>query len=626
MTKTEFKAESKKLLNLMINSIYTNKEIFLRELLSNASDATDKLHFKSLTDSKIKSNFEIKIEVDKENRKLKIIDNGIGMTKKELENNLGTIAKSGSLDFKEKNEKDAANIIGQFGVGFYSAFMVAEKVEVLTKSYEEEKAYLWESEGVEGYTIKESEKSTIGTTITLTLKKDDENYNYSNFLQEYYLTSLVKKYSDYLKYPIKMECEHTRKKENAKEDDKDAFETYKTLDTLNSITPLWDKNKNEVTEQELNDFYKEKFQDFQDPLKTIFYKTEGTATFSSILFIPKAPPFNYYTKEFKKDLKLYCNGVLIMENCTDLLPEYFGFVKGMVDSKDLSLNISREILQKTKQLQVIAKNLEKKVKSELSSWLKNNRTEYEKFFDNFGVSLKYGLYSSYGANKENLKDLVLFKSSFNGNYVTLKEYVSRMKENQNEIYYACGESYEKIKNMPQIEFIKDKGYEVLFFTHEVDEFSIKMLSEYEGKKFKNITSEEVNLETQEEKTKAEETTKQYKDLFTKMQEALKDKVLEVKLSNKLKNSAACLSTKGEISIEMEKVLNAMPNSNKVKSQKILEINENHKIFKKLCELEKNNPEKLKQYSKILYDCAALMEGISPENPVEFLNEVSDIMA
>ena len=627
MSKTEFKAESKRLLNLMINSIYTNKEIFLRELLSNANDALNKLHFKSLTDSKIKSDFSIKIEIDKEKRQLKIIDSGIGMTKEELEKNLGTIAKSGSFDFKEKNEKDAAKIIGQFGVGFYSAFMVAEKVEVLTKQYDSEKAYLWSSEGADGYTIKETEKETTGTTVVLTIKNDDENNNYSEFLEEYMIKMLVKKYSDYLNFPIKMECEHERKKQNAKKDDKEEFEKYKTLDTINSITPIWNKNKNEVGEEELNSFYKEKFKDFQNPKKVIFYKTEGAATFSSILFIPSAPPFNYFTKEFKKDLQLYSNGVLIMENCSDLLPEYFGFVKGMVDSKDLSLNISREILQQTKELKLIAKSLEKKVRSELLNWLEKDRAAYEDFFENFGISLKYGIYSSYGANKETLKDLILFKSSFEEKYVTLKEYVERMKPNQKDIYYACGESYEKIKNMPQTEFAKDKEFEILYFVNEVDEFAIKMLLEYDNKKFKNITSQDVDFETEKEKNEIKEEEKQYENMFKIMKEALKDKVSDVKISNKLKNFAVCLSAKGDISIEMEKVLNAMPSSkNEVKSDKILEINKNHKIFSKLLDLEKNNKELLKSYAKILYTGAALMETIPPENPTEFLDEILKIIS
>ena len=618
MKKIQFKAESKKLLDLMINSIYTNKEIFLRELLSNANDAIDKLHFKSLTDTKIKSDFSIKIEVDKENRKLKIIDEGIGMTRNELENNLGTIAKSGSQDFKKQNEENENNIIGQFGVGFYSAFMVAKEVEVLTKSYEEEKAYLWKSKGTDGFTIEEAKKESIGTTITLTMKDDTENENYSEFLEQYKIISLIKKYSDYLSYPIKMECEHQKPKENKKEGEEQEFETYKTIDTINSITPIWNKNKNELKEEEINDFYKEKFRDFQNPAKTIFYKTEGAATFSSILFIPSATPFNYYTKEFKKDLQLYSHGVLIMENCTDLLPDYFGFVKGMVDSKDLSLNISREILQKTQQLHIISKSLTKKVKNELLNWLKNDRTSYEEFFKNFGISLKYGIYQQYGMHKEELKDLLIFKSSFEDKYVTLKEYVNRMKEDQKDIYYATGESYEKIKNMPQTEFFKDKKFEILYFINEVDEFAIKMLNEYEGKKFQNITSKEVDIESEEEKNKIKEEEKKHENMFTIMKEALKDKVLDVKISNKLKSSAVCLSTAGEISIEMEKVLNAIPNSQKVQSQKILEINKNHKLFKKLCFLEQNDKEKLKEYSKILFVCAALMEGISPENPVDFL--------
>ena len=626
MKKIQFKAESKKLLDLMINSIYTNKEIFLRELLSNANDAIDKLHFKSLTDTKIKSDFSIKIEVDKENRKLKIIDEGIGMTRNELENNLGTIAKSGSQDFKKQNEENENNIIGQFGVGFYSAFMVAKEVEVLTKSYEEEKAYLWKSKGTDGFTIEEAKKESIGTTITLTMKDDTENENYSEFLEQYKIISLIKKYSDYLSYPIKMECEHQKPKENKKEGEEQEFETYKTIDTINSITPIWNKNKNELKEEEINDFYKEKFRDFQNPAKTIFYKTEGAATFSSILFIPSATPFNYYTKEFKKDLQLYSHGVLIMENCTDLLPDYFGFVKGMVDSKDLSLNISREILQKTQQLHIISKSLTKKVKNELLNWLKNDRTSYEEFFKNFGISLKYGIYQQYGMHKEELKDLLIFKSSFEDKYVTLKEYVNRMKEDQKDIYYATGESYEKIKNMPQTEFFKDKKFEILYFINEVDEFAIKMLNEYEGKKFQNITSKEVDIESEEEKNKIKEEEKKNENMFTIMKEALKDKVLDVKISNKLKSSAVCLSTAGEISIEMEKVLNAIPNSQKVQSQKILEINKNHKLFKKLCFLEQNDKEKLKEYSKILFVCAALMEGISPENPVDFLEEISNAIS
>lgn len=626
MEKIQFKAESKKLLDLMINSIYTNKEIFLRELLSNASDAVDKLHFKSLTDTKIKSDFSIKIEVDKENRKLKIIDSGIGMTRNELENNLGTIAKSGSYDFKKQNEKSENNIIGQFGVGFYSAFMVAKEVEVLTKSYEENKAYLWKSKGTDGFTIEETTKENIGTTIILTLKEDTENESYSEFLEQYKIISLIKKYSDYLSYPIKMECEHSKPKEEKKEGQEQEYETYKTIDTINSITPIWNKNKNELKQEEINDFYKEKFRDFQNPAKVIFYKTEGAATFSSILFIPSATPFNYYTKEFKKDLQLYSHGVLIMESCNDLLPDYFGFVKGMVDSKDLSLNISREILQKTQQLQIISKSLTKKVKNELLSWLKSDRNAYEEFFKNFGISIKYGVYQQYGMHKEDLKDLLIFKSSFEDKYVTLKEYISRMKENQKDIYYATGESFEKIKNMPQTEFIKDKGFEILYFINEVDEFAIKMLNEYEGKKFQNITSKEVDIESEEEKNKTKEEEKKHENMFKIMKEALKDKVLDVTISNKLKNSAVCLSTAGEISIEMEKVLNAIPNSQKVQSQKILEINKNHKIFKKLCDLEQNNKEKLKEYANILYTCAALMEGISPENPVNFLEEISNAIS
>ena len=624
LQKKEFKAESKRLLDLMINSIYTNKEIFLRELLSNANDAIDKLHFKSLTDTKIESDYSINIELDKENRIIKIIDSGIGMTKEELENNLGTIAKSGSLDFKEKNEKDN-KIIGQFGVGFYSAFMVAENVKVLSRAYGSGNAYIWESAGVDGYTINEAKRDNIGTTITLKIKKDDENNNYSEFLEEYNIKMLVKKYSDYLSYPIKMQCEHTRKKEGAKPEDKDAYETYKTLDTLNSITPIWNKNKNDLTDEEINDFYRDKFKDFVSPAKVIFYKTEGTVTLSSILFVPGATPFNYYTKEFKKDLQLYSKGVLIMENCNELLPDYFNFIKGMVDSQDISLNISREMLQQSRQLSLISKSLEKKVNSELSTWLKKDRPAYEKFFNNFGVSLKYGIYSSYGANKEKLKDLILFKSSFENKYVTLQEYVSRMKQNQNDIYYACGESCEKINNMPQMEFVKYKGFEVLYFTNDIDEFAIRMMQDYDNKKFKNIASQDLNYGDSDADEKNEDETL-YSNTLNAMKEALKNKVIDVKISNRLKNSAVCLSTTGDISLEMEKVLNAMPNSNKVTSQKILEINKEHKIFKKLCDLEKNDKETLKKYANLLYTQAALMEGIAPENPAEFCIELSNIMA
>lgn len=624
--KTQFKTESKKLLDLMINSIYTHKEIFLRELLSNASDAIDKLHFKSLTDSSIKSDFSIEIKIDKENRILSITDTGIGMTKDELESNLGTIAKSGSLDFKTANKNDALDIIGQFGVGFYSAFMVADKVTVDTKSCESKEASRWTSEGADGYIIEQSDKENLGTTVTLHIKKDSDEENYSEFLDEFTIKRLVKKHSDYLRYPIKMECEHSRKKEDAKDDDENAWETYKTLDTLNSMTPIWKKNKKDLSDEEINQFYKDKFMDFENPAKVIQSKTEGTATYSSMLFIPSVAPFNYYTKDFEKGLQLYSSGVLIMEKCAELLPDYFSFVKGLVDSEDLSLNISRETLQHNRQLKIIAKSLEKKIKNELSNWLKNDRENYEKFFKNFGLQLKYGVYASYGANKDKLKDLLLFKSSKENKLTTIYEYVSRMKETQQEIYYACGDSVEKISRMPQIESIRDTGYEILYLTEDIDEFTIKMLDEYDNKKFKNVASGDINLNTEEQIKENEEKLKKHSNLFDIMKETLKDKVSDVKLSNRLKNGAVCLTTSGEMSIEMEKVLNAMPTDNKVKAQRVLEINGNHAIFKKLCDLEESNQEQLKEYAELLYIQAALIEGISPEDPVDFGNKVSQIMA
>lgn len=624
--KTQFKAESKKLLDLMINSIYTHKEIFLRELLSNASDAIDKLHFKSLTNSSIESDFSIEIKIDKKNRILSISDTGIGMTREELEANLGTIAKSGSLDFKTTNKNDALDIIGQFGVGFYSAFMVADKVTVDTKSYESGEASRWISEGADGYNIEKSDKQNLGTTVTLHIKKDSDDENYSEFLDEFTIKRLVKKHSDYLRYPIKMECEHSRKKEDAKDNDENAWETYKTLDTLNSMTPIWKKNKKDLSDEEINQFYKDKFADFENPAKVIQSRTEGTATYSSMLFIPSIPPFNYYTKDFEKGLQLYSSGVLIMEKCPELLPDYFSFVKGLVDSEDLSLNISRETLQHDRQLKIIAKSLEKKIKNELSNWLKNDRENYEKFFKNFGLQLKYGVYASYGANKDKLKDLLLFKSSNENKLTTISEYVSRMKEKQQEIYYACGDNVEKISRMPQIEFIRDAGYEILYLTDDIDEFTIKMLDEYDKKKFKNVASGDINLDTEEKVKENEEKLKQHSNLFEIMKEALKDKVSDVKLSNRLKNGAVCLTTSGEMSIEMEKVLNSMPTDHKVKAQRVLEINGNHAIFQKLCDLEKTDQDKLKEYAELLYIQAALIEGISPEDPVDFGNKISQIMA
>ena len=627
MEKTQFKAESKRLLDLMINSIYTNKEIFLRELLSNASDAISKLHFKSLTNTKIESSFSVFIEIDKPNRTLSIIDDGIGMNKNELENNLGTIAHSGSLQFKNENsEENKTKIIGQFGVGFYSAFMVAKKVTVETKAFGESEAFVWESTGVDGYTIKPIQKQNVGTKIVLTLKDNTENENYDEFLSEFTIKNLIKKYSDYLEWPIKMQCEHSRRKEGAKEDDKDAFETYKSIDTLNSMTPIWKKDKKSLTDEEINEFYKSKFFDFANPAKTIQFKTEGTATFNAMLFVPSATPFNYYTKEFEKGLQLYSSGVLISEKCSDLLPDYFSFVRGIVDSSDIDLNISRETLQQNRQVITIAKSIEKKIKTELLNWQKNNRDEFEKFFKNFGTQLKYGVYANYGANKDKLQNLLLFYSSETKKNSTLLEYVSRMKPDQKEIYYACGETVSKIENMPQMEFIKGKNFEVLFLTEEIDEFAIKALSEFDGKKFVNITSNELNFENEAEKKANEEIAKQNETLLNFLKEELKNKVSDVKISSRIKNCAVCLTTQGDISMEMEKVLNAMPNNQKVSSQKVLEINRNHKIFNKLRDLEKSNKEQLKLYASLLYNQAALIEGILPENPVEFSNCITKIMA
>lgn len=629
MEKIQFKAESKKLLDLMINSIYTNKEIFLRELLSNASDAIGKLRFKALTDTTIKTpEFQIFIKLDKQNRTISISDNGIGMTKPELEQNLGTIAQSGSLNFKtqNKNKEDAAKIIGQFGVGFYSAFMIAKKVEVETKAWGQNEAFLWESEGVDGYTIKPSQRQDFGTTITLKLRDNNDDEKYDKFLDEFTIKNLVKKYSDYIEYPIKMECEHSQKKEGAKDDDPDAFETVKTIDTLNTMKPIWRKNKNELTSNEVNEFYKSKFFDFTDPAKVIQFKTEGIATYSAMLFIPSNTPFNYYTKEYVKGLQLYSNGVLITEKCSDLLPDYFSFVKGIVDSIDIQLNISRETLQQNKQVQLIAKNIEKKIRTELLNWQKNNRAEYEKFFKNFGTQLKYGIYANYGANKEKLQNLLIFYSSETKSQTTLSEYVTRMKPDQNEIYYAFGETIEKIENMPQMEFVKEKNFEVLFLTEDIDEFAIKALVEFESKKFVNITSNELNFESEAEKKENEETAKQNENLIKILKDELKDKISDVKISGRIKNCAVCLTTEGEISIEMERILNAMPNNQKVQSKKILEINKNHAIFKKLCELEKTDIEKLKLYANLLYSQAALIEGIIPKNCVEFSNKLTEIMA
>lgn len=627
MQTKEFKAESKRLLDMMINSIYTHKEIFLREIISNASDAIDKLYFKSLTDTSVgmkKSDFAINIAIDKENRTLTVSDNGIGMTEEDLENNLGTIANSGSFAFKKDNDLgDDVDIIGQFGVGFYSTFMVAKEVTVVTKAFGSDQAYKWTSDGVEGYTIEECDKPDgVGTTITLKLKDDTDDEKYSTYLDQYQIQSLVKKYSDYIRFPIRMEVEHTHYNEEGKEP-----EVHKAIETLNSMTPIWKKNKSELNDEDYNNFYMEKFGDYEPPVAHIHSKNEGVATYDALLYIPARAPFDYYSKDYEKGLQLYSSGVMIMEKCADLLPDWFSFVKGVVDSEDLSLNISRELLQQDRQLKIIAKNLEKSIKNELAKLLKNDREKYEKFYSVFGLQFKFGIYQSYGAANETLKDLLMFPSSFDGKNVTLKEYVSRMKEDQKEIYYACGETKERIEMLPQLEKIKDKGYEVLYFTQDVDEFAIKVMINYDGKPFKSISDADLDLDTEEEKEEAKKLDEENKDMFTFMQEAIADKVKTVRLSKKLKTHPVCLSSDGSITIEMEKVLNAMPQNdgNKVKAEKALEINPNHPIFEKLKDLYANDKDKLKDYAKLLYDQALLIEGMSIDNPVEFANLVCDLM-
>lgn len=627
MQTKEFKAESKRLLDMMINSIYTHKEIFLREIISNASDAIDKLYFKSLTDTSVgmkKSDFAINIAIDKENRTLTVSDNGIGMTEEDLENNLGTIANSGSFAFKKDNDLgDDVDIIGQFGVGFYSTFMVAKEVTVVTKAFGSDQAYKWTSDGVEGYTIEECDKPDgVGTTITLKLKDDTDDEKYSTYLDQYQIQSLVKKYSDYIRFPIRMEVEHTHYNEEGKEP-----EVHKAIETLNSMTPIWKKNKSELKDEDYNNFYMEKFGDYEPPVAHIHSKNEGVATYDALLYIPARAPFDYYSKDYEKGLQLYSSGVMIMEKCADLLPDWFSFVKGVVDSEDLLLNISRELLQQDRQLKIIAKNLEKSIKNELAKLLKNDREKYEKFYSVFGLQFKFGIYQSYGAANETLKDLLMFPSSFDGKNVTLKEYVSRMKEDQKEIYYACGETKERIEMLPQLEKIKDKGYEVLYFTQDVDEFAIKVMINYDGKPFKSISDADLDLDTEEEKEEAKKLDEENKDMFAFMQEAIADKVKTVRLSKKLKTHPVCLSSDGSITIEMEKVLNAMPQNdgNKVKAEKALEINPNHPIFEKLKDLYANDKDKLKDYAKLLYDQALLIEGMSIDNPVEFANLVCELM-
>ena len=624
--KKQFKAESKKLLDMMIHSIYTNQEIFLRELISNASDALDKLYYKSLTDTKIKikkEDLEIRLIPDKENRTLIIKDNGIGMTCEELENNLGTIAKSGSELFKEnmKNEKNLS-IIGQFGVGFYSAFMVSDKVVVNSKPLDgDSEANTWESEGASGYTISKSDKKDTGTEITLYLKEDTEDNKYSDFLETYTLERLIKKYSDYIPYPVKMMVEETKKDKDDKE------ETVSTDKTLNSMTPIWKKPKSEVTDEDYQDFYTDKFYDYEKPLKVIRSEVEGRTSYQTLLFIPSHAPYNYYSKDYEKGLQLYSKGVLIMDKCSDLLPDYFSFVKGLVDSEDISLNISRETLQENYQIQAIEKSLESKIKKELETMLTKDRENYEKFYKDFGMQLKYGIYSTYGMKKDLLQDLLLFNSSNDKKYTTLKEYVSRMKSDQKNIYYACSESLEKCEMLPQVDAVKEKGYEVLYLTEYLDEFTIKTLSMYDDKTFMNVADEKLDLSTEEEKKELEEANTSYKDMLGKMKETLTDSVVDVTFTNHLKNHPVCLKTKGEVSTEMEKVLQSMPNNQNVKAETVMEINMNHPITKKMEELYNNKDfDTLDKYSKVLYQEARLIEGLSVDNPTELSNLICDLLA
>lgn len=626
MRKKQFKAESKKLLDMMINSIYTNKEIFIRELISNASDAIDKLYFKSLTDNSVslsRNDFKIRIDIDKENRTLTISDNGIGMTADELEQNLGTIAKSGSLNFKEENAENEnaqdISVIGQFGVGFYSSFMVSDRVEVVSKAFGEEKANRWQSSGADGYTMEECDKENAGTVITLHIKEDTENEDYSQYLEQYRISELVKKYSDYIRYPIVMEMSH-QVPDPEKEGE---YITEINDETLNSMVPIWRKAKSEIKKEDYNEFYKNKFFDYTDPLAVIHTKVEGQATFDALMYIPENPPYDFYSKEYEKGLQLYSNGVLIMDKCADLLPDYFSFVKGLVDSADLSLNISREMLQQDHQLKIIAKAIDKKIKSELAKMLKNDREKYVKFFKAFGVQLKYGVYADYGMNKDGLKDLLLFKSSSGDDYVTLKEYVGRMADSQNDIYYACGENEQKIALLPQLDAVKEKGYEVLYFTDDVDEFAIQMLMEYEGKHFVNICKNDLDLSSDAEKEEIAKKNEDSKELLEKMKEALDGGVIEVKFSNKLGSHPVAITAQGYVSLEMEKVLNAMPSSNQgVKAQLVLEVNSNHPVAEKL---KNADEETLKKYTKLLYASARLIAGLDIDNPTEFSDAVAELM-
>ena len=632
MAMRQFKAESKKLLDLMINSIYTNREIFLRELISNASDACDKRYFKSLTDTSVgitKDDLKIHIQPDKDSRTLTITDNGIGMTKEELEKNLGTIARSGSLDFKTENQSDNIDIIGQFGVGFYSAFMVAKKVTVISRAQGADTAWKWESTGVEGYTLTEADKEDVGTEIILVLKDDTDTDKYSEYLEDYELANLVKKYSDYIRFPITMYREKSRQKpkpEDAGDDYKPEYETYTELETLNSMVPIWKKQKSEVTDEEYNAFYKDKFGDYADPARVIVSRTEGTANYNALLFVPSHRPYDFYTKEYEKGLALYASGVLIMEKCADLLPDYFSFVKGIVDSQDLSLNISREMLQHTRQLKVVANNLEKKIKAELLRIQKEDREKYETFYKSFGLTLKYGVYSGYGVNKNVLQDLLLFYSSSEKKLVTLEEYKSRMKEDQKYIYYACGESVGKIDRLPQTELLRDHGYEILYCTDDVDEFALRMMREFDGKEFRSASDKELGIDDAAETESVKEKSEENKELLRLMKDALNGKVKEVKVSTRLKDHPVCLSADGPLSIEMEKVLSKQPGSEGVKSDKVLELNANHPVFAVLkAAQEAGDTDKINKYSALLYAQAQLIEGLPVDDPTAYAEAVCSLM-
>lgn len=624
MKKREFKTESKRILDLMINSIYTNKEIFLRELISNSSDALDKLYYLSLTNKDIKVNKDdlfIRVDYNKDKRTITISDNGTGMTEEELENNLGVIAESGSLKFKEENkEQTDVNIIGQFGVGFYSAFMVSDKVTVESKSYKDDRATIWESAGVDGYTLSPSDKKDKGTIITLHLKEDTEDYNYSELLSEYKLRGIIKKYSDYISYPIKMEVENNRKKE-----DSDEYETYKEVITVNSMIPLWKRNKKDITEEEYNNFYSDKFFDYDKPLDVLHFNIEGNVNYNALLYIPSHAPYDYYSKEYEKGLQLYTNGVLIMDKCSELLPDYFSFVRGVIDTEDIPLNISRETLQDDKNIKLIAKSIESKVKNELLDLLKNNRDKYLEFYKAFGMQLKFGIYNDYGMHKDKLEDLIMFYSSCDKKLITLDEYVNKLKEEDKNIYYCAGETVDKIDMLPQVEGIKDK-HEVLYLTDYVDEFAIMAIHEYKGKTFVNVTNESTDLSTDEEKEKINKENTDNKDMLEEMKKVLEGNVEEVKLTNKLKSHPVCLTTTGEVSTSMEKVINAMPTDEKIKANEVLEINASHKIVDKLKDLYKNDKDEFTKYTKVIYYEARLIEGLPIDNPTELSNLMCDIMA